>query len=165
MCYLSFSFSTFYTLVFFLKYFLILFLLCLKPLMDMSLLSLGCKYPMFHPPCLSGYMFCFGQSTLHFFHPLWHIMLAHPSLACEVSLCVWVLSHFSHVRLCDPMDCSPLGSSVHGDSPGKNAGVDCHFLLQGIFHGSNLCLLYVLHWQADSLPLSHLEKSKSRDRE
>ena len=24
--------------------------------------------------------------------------------------------------LCDPMDCSPQGSSVHGDSPGKNTG-------------------------------------------
>ena len=35
--------------------------------------------------------------------------------------------------LCDPMDCTPLGSSVHGDSPGKNTGVGCHALLQGIF--------------------------------
>ena len=26
--------------------------------------------------------------------------------------------------LCDPVDCSPPGSSVHGDSPGKNTGVD-----------------------------------------
>ena len=41
--------------------------------------------------------------------------------------------------LCKPMDCSPLGTSVHGDSPGKNTGVDCHALLQGIFQtqGSN----------------------------
>ena len=31
------------------------------------------------------------------------------------------------------MDCSLPGSSVHGDSPGKNTGVGCHFLLQGIF--------------------------------
>jgi len=31
------------------------------------------------------------------------------------------------------MDCSPPGSSVHGDSLGKNTGVGCHFLLQGIF--------------------------------
>ena len=31
------------------------------------------------------------------------------------------------------MDCSPPGSSVHGDSPGKNTGVACHALLQGIF--------------------------------
>ena len=33
--------------------------------------------------------------------------------------------------LCDPMDCSPPGFSVHGDSPGKNTGVGCHALLQG----------------------------------
>ena len=40
------------------------------------------------------------------------------------------------------------------DFPGKNTGVGCHFLLQGIFPtwGSNPSLLY---WQADSLPLSH----------
>ena len=30
------------------------------------------------------------------------------------------------------MDCSPPGSSVHGDSPSKNTGVGCHALLQGI---------------------------------
>ena len=33
----------------------------------------------------------------------------------------------------DPMDCSPPSSSVHGHSPGKNTGVGCHALLQGIF--------------------------------
>ena len=32
--------------------------------------------------------------------------------------------------LCDPMVCSPPGSSVHGDSPGKNTGVGCHAFLQ-----------------------------------
>ena len=31
------------------------------------------------------------------------------------------------------MDCNPPGSSVHGDSPGKNTGVGCHALFQGIF--------------------------------
>ena len=31
------------------------------------------------------------------------------------------------------MDCSLPGSSIHGDSPGKNTRVDCHALLQGIF--------------------------------
>ena len=42
------------------------------------------------------------------------------------------------------------------DYPGKNTGVGCHFLLWGIFltQGFNLCLLYLLHWQADSLPLA-----------
>ena len=39
----------------------------------------------------------------------------------------------SCLTLCDPTDCSPPGSSVHGDSPGRNTGVGCHALLQGIF--------------------------------
>ena len=38
----------------------------------------------------------------------------------------------SCLTLCNPMDCSPPGSSVHGDFPGKNTGVGCHALLQGI---------------------------------
>ena len=47
------------------------------------------------------------------------------------------------LTLCDPMDCSTPGSSVHGDSLGKNTGGGCHFLLQGIFptQGSNPGLL------------------------
>ena len=38
------------------------------------------------------------------------------------------------------------------DFPGKNTGVDCHFILQGIFptQGSNSHLFCLLHWQADS---------------
>ena len=41
-------------------------------------------------------------------------------------------------------------------SPGKNTGVGCHVLLQGIFptQGSNLRLLRLLHWQVGSLPLA-----------
>ena len=35
--------------------------------------------------------------------------------------------------LCDPVDCSPPGFSIHVDSPGKNTGVGHHALLQGIF--------------------------------
>ena len=40
-----------------------------------------------------------------------------------------LLSHFSRVQLCDPIDGSPPGSPPW-DSPGKNTGVGCHFLLQ-----------------------------------
>ena len=36
----------------------------------------------------------------------------------------------SCLTLCNPMDCSPPGFSVHGDYPGKNTGVGCHTLLQ-----------------------------------
>ena len=38
----------------------------------------------------------------------------------------------SRLTLCKPMDYSPPGTSVHGDSLGKNTGVGCH-ALQGIF--------------------------------
>ena len=57
----------------------------------------------------------------------------------------------SCLTLCDPMDCSPTGTSVHGDSPGKNTRVSSHVLLQG-----NLLKPGVESrspvWQADSLP-------------
>ena len=60
------------------------------------------------------------------------------------------------LTLCDIMDCSPPGPSVHGDSPGKNTGVGCHAILQGIFptQGLNPRLLRLLHWQVGSLPLA-----------
>ena len=59
----------------------------------------------------------------------------------------------SCLTLRDDMDCSLSGSSVPWDSPGKNTGVGCRALIQGIFltQGSNMCLLSLLHWQADSL--------------
>ena len=46
--------------------------------------------------------------------------------------------------LCNSMECSLLSSSPHGISPGKNTGVCCHCLLQGIFltQLSNPGLLY-----------------------
>ena len=47
--------------------------------------------------------------------------------------------------------------------PGKNTGVGCHFLFWRIFptQGSNPCLLGLLHWQADSLPLCHLGRPRT----
>ena len=51
----------------------------------------------------------------------------------------------SHVRLfADPMDCSPPGSSAHGDSPLENTGVGSHALLEGIYwtQGSKPSLLH-----------------------
>ena len=61
----------------------------------------------------------------------------------------WLCSHVCLVTqlcliLCDPMDCSPPGSSVTGNSPGKNTGVGCHALFHGIFptQGSNPGLVH-----------------------
>ena len=47
-----------------------------------------------------------------------------------VCVCVLVISR---VQLCNPMDCNLQSSSCPLNSPGKNTGVGCHFLLQGIF--------------------------------
>ena len=51
---------------------------------------------------------------------------------CKYYVCVCLISH-SCLTQCNPMDCSLRGSSVHGNSPGKNTGVGCHALLQGFF--------------------------------
>ena len=71
-------------------------------------------------------------------------------LSCSV-LCLVTQSRAS---LYNPRDCSPPGSSVHGDSPGKNSGVGCHAFLQRIFltQGKKPRSPTL---QADNLPLSH----------
>ena len=75
---------------------------------------------------------------------------------------VWLLSFSCCLRaellqlcpsLCDPVDCSLPGPSVHGTLQAWAREGGCHALLQGNFwtQGSNPLLL---HWQADSLPLA-----------
>ena len=48
----------------------------------------------------------------------------------SIRYCVCLVAQ-SCLTLYDPVECSPPGSSVPGDSPGKNTGVGCHALLQG----------------------------------
>ena len=58
----------------------------------------------------------------------------------------------------DPWQCyglQPARLLCPWDPPGKNTGVDCHFLLQGIFP-TQAWNPHLLHWQVDSLPLRHL---------
>ena len=52
----------------------------------------------------------------------------------------WALVAQSCPTLYDLMDCSPPGSSVHGDSLGKYTGVGCQGLLQGIFSTQVFCI-------------------------
>ena len=68
-----------------------------------------------------------------------------------------MLNHFSHVWLCNSVDCRPPGSCPW-NSPGKDTGMGGCALLQGIFltQGWNLCLLCLLHWEVGSLPLAHI---------
>ena len=74
----------------------------------------------------------------------------HPIRACVRAKSLQLVP-----ALCDPMDHSPW-LLCPGDSPGKNSGVGCHALLQGISltQGSNPHLFHLLHWQAGSLPLA-----------
>ena len=78
----------------------------------------------------------------------------HPNLAGghKSALCGCMLSRSVMLTLWESMDARLL---CPWDSPSRNTGVGCHFLLQGIFptQGSNPGLL---HWQADSLPLHKL---------
>ena len=71
------------------------------------------------------------------------------SKSTQIAKKVKVSSPQSCRTLCNPMDYSPPGSSVQGDFPGKNTGMGCHSLLQGISppQGLNVGLL---HWQANS---------------
>ena len=74
---------------------------------------------------------------------------AYTELVCEC------MQSLSHVWLFVTYELWPTMLLCLWNCPGKNTGVGCHFLLQGIFptQGLNLCLL---HWQADSLPLNYV---------
>ena len=61
---------------------------------------------------------------------------------------VKVLVAQSCLTLCHPMDCSPPGSSVHRILPARVLEWAAIPFSQGLN-------LYFLHWQADSLPVSH----------
>ena len=88
-----------------------------------------------------------------------------PSQWC---MCWWCLVAQSCPTLCDPIDCSPPSSSVHGDSPGTNTGVSCHALLQGIFRTQGLnpglrCRWILYHFSYQGSP--NLNKSWEKIRQ
>ena len=86
------------------------------------------------------WLYCSHHLRLYCFLPAW-------SISYWQGCAVLHLVAQSCLTLCDPMDCSPPGSSVHGDSPGKNAGVGCHW--QGYE-----ALNYVLIVETKPLPSS-----------
>ena len=75
-----------------------------------------------------------------------------------------MLSHFSRAWLCATLWTVAHQAHLSWDFPGKNTGVSCHVLLQGIFptQGSNPHLLNLLHWQVGSLPLAPPGKPGTR---
>ena len=73
-----------------------------------------------------------------------------------VPSCMCVVSHLVMPNPLWPQGLQHTRLLCLWNFPGKNTGMSCHFLLQGIFptQGSNMCLLSLLYWQADSLPLA-----------
>ena len=110
----------------------------------------------------------FKISTEKILHQIWHPFLVKQFPQTRRGLLFYLgwNPHSTLMPLCsvsqacltlrDSMDCSPR-LLFPWDSPGKNTGEGCHFLLQGICptQGLTPCLLYLLHWQAGSLPLHH----------
>ena len=84
-----------------------------------------------------------------------------PGLECSV--CVGLVAQ-SCPTFCDCMECSPPGSTVHGDYPGKNIRVGCHALLHGIFptQGSNPGLPHCSHQGSPSCLVRSLETLNSQ---
>ena len=80
----------------------------------------------------------YNSLSLLLFLSLAHIYVCVYVCVC-VCVCMLCLAAKSCLTLCDPIDCSPLGSFVHGILQVENTGVGCHALLQGIFptQGSN----------------------------
>ena len=72
----------------------------------------------------------------------------------------------SRRTLCNPMDCSPSGSSDHGIFQSRISECVAISFSRGSSRpsqGSNPRLpMYLLHWQENSLPLSHLESCKNQ---
>ena len=68
--------------------------------------------------------------------------------------CFCCLVAKSHPTLLSPHELLPTRLLCPWYFPGKNTGVDCHFLLQGILLTQGLNM-HLLHWQAGSLLLSH----------
>ena len=88
----------------------------------------------------------------------------HPKNTSLKSVCV--LNQFSHVQFLESLRIVARRLLCPWDSPGKNTGVGCHTLLQGIFLilGSNARLFCLLHWQAGSLPLAPPGKPIKEDK-
>ena len=85
------------------------------------------------------------------------------------NVCCWCCCLVTQLclTLCDPVDCSPPGSSVHGILQKRSWRIlekRSRKILQ-IFpiQGLNVHLLCVLHWQAGSLPLVLPGKGEGND--
>ena len=105
-----------------------------------------------HPP-VSGS--CSTRRSPCFCRHEWEPQAAAGRPVRQGSVHASMLSHFSRVQLFVTPWTVARQCPLSKDSPGKDTGVGCHALLQGIFpsRGWNPYLLRLLHRQAGSLPL------------
>ena len=95
-------------------------------------------------------------------HSSWRVNLKmpwkHQQLPGNLCTCVCVCAHSVVSNSSRRHGLAPTRLLCPWSFPGKDIRVSCHFLLQGMFliQGLNPRLFYLLHWYADSLPLSHL---------
>ena len=103
------------------------------------------------------------QCTCIFIHSFWYystnILHTHPVPDTFLSTCCCCLFTKSCPTLATPSTVARQ-TLCPWDFPGENTGEGCHFLLQRIFPTQGLNP-WLLHWQADSLPLSHQESPLS----
>ena len=118
----------------------------ISPLVTISLFSISVSLFQLHNKSISSFVSFFKNQIPHVgdmvFAFVWLISLSmmicrsiHVAANGIIPFFLWlsnVLSRLSCLTLCNPVDSSPPGSSVRGDSPGTNTGVGCHALLQGI---------------------------------
>ena len=77
-------------------------------------------------------------------------------------VCMCVLNHWAVPNSLLPHGLWPARLLCPWNFLGKNIGVGCHFLVQGIFlTQGRVCLLCFLHCQVDSLPLGYLGSPSS----
>jgi len=99
-----------------------------------------------------------------FFYDLWNSTEQNWTFFFFLQICLIMFSKLCQTRmyliLCDPKDCSPPGSSVHRIF---QARILEWLAISNSSRSSWLreqtCLFYLLHWQAVSLKLCHLESS------
>ena len=93
----------------------------------------------------SAFVFSGRYTKFHISRDEWQKYQSEQQGEVPVCMCAQLC-----LTLCDRLQ--PTRLLCPWDFPGKNTGVGCHFQLQG----QNPYLMGILHWQADSLPLSHM---------
>ena len=122
------------------------------------------KIKMFKPPSLWWFIVAWDDQDNRFLEPGCRLVFWGPLFnplelvspktlwLCFYFLFVVLVYSLSHVWLFATHGCKAYQALLPVGFSGKHTGVDCHFLLPGIFptQGSILWFLHLLHWQEDS---------------